>query len=305
MQFLAAILVCFFLSVSWVVAQANDEAVVLEEQWTLDSFLRRPESVIYHPGTQLLYVSNINGGGVEKNNRGYITTVNLEGQVIKSYWLAGLNAPKGLALSGNTLYIADIDELIVVDIPAAKITQRYPAEGATFLNDVAIDAQGNVYVSDSWSSLIYKLPSGGSSLEIWIDDEAVRNPNGVYAEQDHLVVAAGDLNGEPLNSKKPGSKRYLKTIDYSTGDIKPLHTTEPVGGIDAIEADGQGGYWLSDWKAGKVMHYSAQGQTMVLLERESGTADLTYLAETNTIYLPLMEEQKLMALGVGHAAQQD
>jgi hypothetical protein len=88
--------------------------------------LKNPESVIYSPKQDILFVSNIDGKPNEKDQKGFISKVSpSNGNIIELSWITGLNAPKGMAIYNNTkLYVSDI------------------------LNDVASDNHGNIYVSD-------------------------------------------------------------------------------------------------------------------------------------------------------------
>src|SRR5690242_8332725 len=80
-----------------------------------DSAVKTPESVLYDPMADVYLVSNINGSPVEKDNNGYISRVSPDGKVLTAKWIAGgvngvkLDAPKGTALRGDTLFVSDID----------------------------------------------------------------------------------------------------------------------------------------------------------------------------------------------------
>lgn len=263
----------------------------LTEQWTLTDSLRRPESVVYDPVADMLYVSNIDGSASEKDGNGFIAKVTTDGQLDDPAWVTGLHAPKGLALSEGVLYVADIDELIAINPVTGAATARYPAEGAQFLNDVTADAEGNVYVSDSQTATIYRL--AGVTLEVWLEGPQVQAPNGVYAMPGYLVVAAGDTSAE-----NPGQARSLKTVVYEDRSIRPLGSGVPLGGIDAVEPDARGGFFLSDWGAGTVMHFTPEAGATELLRLTQGTADLTYVAAQERIYLPVMMSDRLVAYQV-------
>ena len=73
---------------------------------------------------------------------------------------------------------------------------------------------------------------------------------------------------------------------------------EPLGGIDAVEPDGQGGFFLSDWGAGTVSHFEAEGEVTQLKELSQGTADLEFVAETGMVFLPVMESNELIGYRV-------
>lgn len=265
--------------------------VQLTKAWEVTDVLSRPESVIYDAERDVLYVSSINGGPGEKDGNGYLSKISPEGEIIAKEWVAGLNAPKGLALSNGKLYVSDIDELVEIDPEAGTITGRYPAAGAQFLNDVTADAAGHVYVSDSGNGLIYRL--SGGALEIWLEAGRIGSPNGLFAEDSQLLVAAGTSTAE-----NPGSSRYMQSISYDTKALKPLKDETPLGSIDAVEPDGKGGYFLTDWGAGKVMYFTPEGGAVVLGELGQGTADLDFAPEKNMVFLPIMMSDRLIAYTV-------
>ena len=161
--------------------------------------LKTPESALPVPAEGFAYVSNVAGGPTDKDGNGFISKVSLaDGKIIALEWAKGMDAPKGLALAGGKLYAADIDKLVEIDPANGQILAKYDAPGATFLNDVAADAQGNVYVSDSNTSTIWKL--AGGKLEKWIDDPALKFPNGLYVDSDKLIVAAWGAPGTSAQS---------------------------------------------------------------------------------------------------------
>ena len=120
---------------------------------TLDDS-KNPESVIYAPKQNILFVSNVDGKPDQKDQNGFISTVSpSNGSIVELNWITGLNAPKGMAVNNNNnnsrLYVSDITDLVEIDIASGKIIKRFNAPGSAFLNDVALDNQGNIYVSDT------------------------------------------------------------------------------------------------------------------------------------------------------------
>jgi hypothetical protein len=101
------------------------------EVWSLEGF-KAPESALFDAGRGVIYVSNVAGDMVGKDGVGYISRVSPAGEMLEAEWVTGLNAPKGLALDGGTLYAADIDRLVAIDVEAGEITGEWPAEGAQF-----------------------------------------------------------------------------------------------------------------------------------------------------------------------------
>lgn len=286
----------FFLLAMCVFPSLGHAQLRLVEVWKLDQGLDRPESVVYDAARDVLYVSSIGGAPAEKDGNGYLSRVSPEGKMLEQKWVTGgMHAPKGLTLSNGRLYAADLDALIEINPESGEIIARYPVKdgGESFLNDVTADTDGTVYVSDSRTSRLYRLHEG--TFDVWVEDPNIRNPNGVHVVDGQLIVAAGDEKAE-----NPGAARYLQVVDLKSRAIKPLKDRTPLGGTDAVEPDGKGGLFLSDWAAGKVMHFSAEGQVTVLKELGPGTADLDYVDEQKIVYLPIMMSDELVAYRVEH-----
>lgn len=269
--------------------------VSLTEVWTLQEGLDRPESVVYDVERDVLYVSNIGGAPSEKDGNGYLARVSPSGELVEEKWVTGgMHAPKGLALKGNRLYVADIDTLVVVDVAAGEIVARHQvnASGTPFLNDVTIDADGHVYVSDSSTGRIYRLHE--AAFQVWLETPEIQSPNGLHVVDGKLIAAAADATAE-----KAGASRYLRVIDLETRRVEPLAGRTPIGGVDAVEPDEYGGYFLSDWPAGKVMYFPADnGRVQLLKDLGQGTADLEYVAAQRMVYLPIMMSDQLVGYRV-------
>ncbi len=263
----------------------------LVELWTLDQSLSRPESVVYDERNDVLYVSNINGNPSEKDGNGYISTVSLDGDIIQQEWAPGLDAPKGMAIKGDFLYVADIDSLVEISLETGRVLNRYPGGEAQFLNDVAVDKAGNVYVSDSRQQTIYRLKDG--SFDIWVDDERISEPNGIFARHGKLIVAAGDSSSE-----RPGRSRFLQSIKFKNKKLKVLGDGEPIGSLDGVEKSGFGGYFLTDFRSGDIYHYTKSQGAELIASPEPGVADIDYVLDQQILYVPILNTGKLIAYKV-------
>ena len=96
-----------------------------------------------------LYVSLIDGKGNEKDGKGGVAILNKDGSIKTLNWISGLNAPKGLGIYKNKLYVADLTDVVIIDTKAGKVLKSIAIPGAIFLNDITIDSKGTVYVSDT------------------------------------------------------------------------------------------------------------------------------------------------------------
>ena len=136
--------------------------------------LSTPESVLWDATRNVWYVSNINGSPLAKDDNGYILRLSADGATMDSVaFINGadaditLNAPKGMALVGDTLWVADIDAVRAFDVTTGNTvtTLELGAQNATFLNDVAVGGDGTVYITDSGISFNAdgSVPSPGMS----------------------------------------------------------------------------------------------------------------------------------------------
>lgn len=262
----------------------------LEKVWETEAVFAAPESVVFDQQRNRFYVSNIQGETNAADGQGFVSIVSSDGRVDALEWVSGLNAPKGMALVGDHLYVADIDTLLVIDVAMGQIVQRFVAEQAKFLNDVAADNTGRVYVSDMLTNAIYRLQ--GDAFEIWHQDAALASPNGVYVDGTQLVVASWGNMTDGFKTEVPG---HLLLISLADASLKPFADGAPIGNLDGVESDGQGGYYLTDWMKGTLMHVDSSGRHRDILQLEQGAADLTVLPEQKLLLIPRMLNNTLVA----------
>lgn len=257
--------------------------------WELKGF-DAPESVVFDPASNALYVSNIGGKIWQKDRNGFLAKVSADGKMIERDWLTGLDSPTGLALDGGKLYVADIDQLVEIDIASKSIAKRYPAPGAKWFNDVASDGKGVVYVADSATNTIWRLKDG--KFEAWLTDDALNAPNGLHVEGDTLIVAPF---GAMAEAGKEARLAHLLVVSLNDKSIKQLGIGLAFGNLDGVEPIEPGVYLVTDWASGPLYRVDAQGNVVRLLDLHQGTADLTYLPETKTILIPMMLDNALVA----------
>ena len=252
--------------------------------------LAQPESVVQDPATGAIYVSNINGAIMQKDGNGFIAKLSPDGKMIERQWAKGLNAPTGLAVYDRKLYVADVDQLVEINIASGEIANRYDAKGATFLNDVAVDSEGTVYASDTPSNTIWRLKDG--SFEPLLANDALNGPNGLLVQGDTLIVAS--LGKVPSQGQK-GELGGLVTISLKDLAVKKLGDGPPIGNLDGIELLKPGAYLVTDWAAGALYRIDAKGKAERLIDLNQGSADLTYLPAKKMVLIPMMLDNSLAA----------
>jgi DNA-binding beta-propeller fold protein YncE len=306
--------IVLFSGISINLTSNNNQAQAQEQQqeigqtkvnklWETSANLKNPESVAFAPNQNVLFVSNVNGKPDQKDQNGFISKVSpSNGSIIELNWVTGLNAPKGIAISndGSKLYVSDITDLVEIDIASGKIIKRFNAPGSSFLNDVVADNQGNIYVSDTGTNTIYRLDanldnSNTSSLQVWLQSPQLNGPNGLDIDNNKnklIVVSLGPL------SKPGGGIEVINMKNKTIGSLGEQGTASPFGGLDGIVSDARNRhYYITDNPAGKIYAVNADGtsyQTLIDLHTQ-GAADLGYISGQNTIIMPLMQENKLVA----------
>lgn len=249
-----------------------------EKLWATDQVFDVPESVCYDDERDVLYVANIAGKPSEKDGKGFISKMKTNGDVVEVEWITGLDAPKGMGVHGNKLYVTNVDELVEIDILEGKELARYACEGATFANDIAIDKSGMVYITDMQGGGIYKFD--GEKVSLFINQGTFNRPNGLFACKDYLYLGVAD--------------RVYK-IDYQSADTTTyIKNTDPVDGLEKV-ADNV--FLKSDWQ-GRV-HLVQPGKEKIELtntiELKVNAADIEYIPSQNLMLVPTFFDNRVVA----------
>jgi DNA-binding beta-propeller fold protein YncE len=257
--------------------------------WETKGFAQ-PESVVVDPATGAIYVSNIAGAVMQKDGNGFISKLNSSGKMVTRQWVKGLNSPTGLALRDRTLYVADVDQLVEINAASGEILKRYRAKGAILLNDVAIDPDGTVYVSDTPTNTIWRLKDG--SFEPWLANDKLNGPNGLLVQGDTLIVASlGKIPGVGQKKEIAG----LWQISLKDQSLSPVGNGKPIGNLYGIEPMQPGVYLVTDWADGALYRFDQKGKAEMLIDLHQGSADLAYLPDKKIVLIPLMLDNSLAA----------
>lgn len=265
----AIFLFAIIISINCVTAQ------LLEQVWETTRDLKTPESVICDTERNQIYVANINGNPAEFDGNGFISIISPLGKIKNLKWITGLNAPKGMAIYKNKLFVSDIKQLVEIDIDKGEIIKKYDAPDAVFLNDVAIH-NGTVYVTDTRTAKIHRLKD--REFKVWKEGKPFETPNGLFVENDILYV--GDKNIYKVNLINNKTELLI----------------ENAGGVDGLEKNQEGNFVFSNWPGKIFIHKN--GKNIKLHDSTAEglkTADLDYDLTQNLLLVPTFFDDRIVA----------
>ncbi|HAO23691.1 MAG TPA: hypothetical protein DCQ49_00995, partial [Methylophaga sp.] len=247
-----------------------------------------PESAIAHPDGRV-FVTEI--GEFGKPGDGKVTVVNTDGST--ETLVDGLNDPKGIDLFNNTLFVADVDQLVKISLDGQHEimvkADGFPGK-PVFLNDVEIDGHGNIYVSDSGDddgkdAGIYQISAEGEVSEIINAKSGIKRPNGLLMDGYNKMLVADFGTGD------------LFQLDIANG--KATKVNSGFGGADGLVRDTNGVLYISDWAGGQVWQLADPKATPQLITDEyESAADIALSADGKHILMPDMKAGKLYFLPI-------
>lgn len=249
-----------------------------------------PESVLMDTIADVYLVSNVNGSPTGMDDNGFISRVSPDGQVMELKWIDGaaqnvtLNGPKGMAIRGDSLFVADIDCVRIFNRVSGDPLERVCVQGATFLNDVAAVDDGSLFVTDSG------LRVGADGLE----------PTGTDAVY-RLVLQEGQEGSTLAKSPDLGapngiavSSRGIFVVTFNSGEIIS-YTAEgerrQVMSPSSRQLDGivffpSGEFAFSNWADSSVYHVSSNGTFTPIVRGLDGPADIGFDPRRNRLLIP-------------------
>lgn len=249
--------------------------------------LKTPESFIADPSTGNYFISNINGGGHGgKDDDGFITKLDKDGKVINLTFVDGknkdiiLNAPKGLDIIGNIIYVSDIDFVRGFDKETGKLLHDldFKAFNPSSLNDLTHDSQGNLYVSDWIGNFIFKIETRNNhKVSVVAKGNTLGGPNGL-----NIHPKTNKLINVTWESGK------VQEID-SSGNIKILVEDKRFKTLDGIDFDNNGNMFVSSFTGGEVYKITPDLKVDVFLKGLTSPADINIDKKNNLLLIPSFE----------------
>jgi sugar lactone lactonase YvrE len=254
-----------------------------------------PENVVYDPQSNVYLISNINGGARARDANGFISRVAPDGKILQLKWIDGshaatrLDAPKGLAIHGDTLAVADVGAVRFFDrrTGAAMGVRMVPGQ---LMNDVAFASDGSVYVTDTGPDAgkpdsadhdaIYRLYHDGRTATI-AKSPSLMGPDGLIVSDSGILYAT--FKGRSVEAiSKSGTHRVFATL--------------PDKQVDGLRQLPGGSYVVTSWGARTVYRIEPDGKVQAVLTGVTSPAGVAYDTTHDKLAITSMQDNKLYLL---------
>lgn len=272
--------------------------------------LRTPESVKVDAEQDVYFVSNIDGNPSARDGNGFIARVHPDSlDTPQLDWVRGgrtgitLNAPKGMAIQGDTLWVADIDALRAFNRRTGRPhgSVDLTGVGAMFLNDIVVGADGALYVTDTGirftpqgtiatpmgTSRIYRVAARVPTVAL--EGEILAGPNGIAWDSAGRRLLIASFTGPTLLAWSP---------DSGVRGPNPRRLAAGPGSYDGLALLPDGGVVVSSWADSSL--YRMEGDTLLtrLLSGVEAPADLDVDPKRNRLLIPLFNQNRVVVYGM-------
>ena len=258
---------------------------------------RTPEGVRYDADLDIYFVSNISGVPSVKDGDGFISRLGPDGALLDTAFIRGgvngvvLNAPKGMAVVGDTLWVTDIDAVRGFDKRSGAPVASIEVAGAQFLNDIAVGPHGALYITDSG----IRIDSTGMSHP---------GPDRIFRlGNDHTITTAaqGDTLGGPngITWDARGGRFLVVPIGvgsvfgWTPGDSLPAVITTGPGGYDGVEQLADGRFLISSWTDSSVYVLDSTATLVRHIAGVPSPADIGLDTRRNRVAIPIFTEDRV------------
>jgi len=258
--------------------------------------LRGPAAVIHDEASDAYLVSNVDGRPAAADGRGFISKLSPDGKKILLRWIdAGknnvvLNAPKGMALRGNELYVADIDTVRIFHRITGTPLGEVKVPGTKYLTDAALGPDGCILVSDA-------------GLKARTDDSLEESgTDSIYAiYRDHrstnIVLVAKNSVAGPAALLPTDKKLWAVTRAGELFSVDPQGKRDDIQKLPAGDLGGLvpiGGQLLvSSRAANAIFRGTLDGTWWVAIGDVKSPGRLTYDRKRSRVIVPLSSEDEV------------
>jgi streptogramin lyase len=253
-----------------------------------------PENLVYDPQANVYLVANINGQPRALDANGFISRVSPDGKVLNLKWIDGsraatrLDGPKGLAIHGDTLAVADIGVVRFFNrrTGASLGVRIVPGQ---LMNDVAFGSDGSLYVTDTGPDAgkpdtvdhdaIYRLLPG--SIKTIAKSDDLFGPDGIVVQANGIVYATFKGN---------------RVEHIATSGARHTIATLPGDQIDGLRQLPDRSYVVTSWGAKSVYRMQPNGSLKSIMSGVKSPAGVAYDTRNHTLAITSMQGNAMYLL---------
>jgi sugar lactone lactonase YvrE len=262
--------------------------------------LRNPAGALVDPVTDTYYISNENGGPSDRDNNGFITKLDRNGQIINLKFIEGgqkgvtLDSPKGLAIIDDVLYVSDIDKVRAFEITSGRPLAAVDLTSfqADFLTGLATDDQGVLYIADSGADTIFHVNvRERKKPQVFVKNKQLAGPHGlaIHPTTGTLIVVSWNA-GKILEVSPSGTIRVLFSNSFFNSHF---------GNLMGVDFDAYGNMYVSDFSQGKVVRIDARLRIQTIAEFLTTPAGLAIDRKNHVILVPFLNGNVAEINGLG------
>lgn len=203
------IVLLFSLCDSWAQDYVNNSTIA----FTIPEKDLLPENVAYDPAEKAFYVGSTRKGKIIKIDADGKQSTFIEGNSHGHWMVIGMKVDTERRVlwvcssGGENLvgYTKEDDKegrpagIFKFDLKSGKLLNKYTLERTGevhFFNDLVIARNGDVYATHMFGNhAIYKIANGSDKLELFVEDELIKWPNGITMADNQSVLFVAHADG--------------------------------------------------------------------------------------------------------------
>lgn len=253
---------------------------------------------------KFLYVADI-GAALKPtaiDGDGRIAKLDRKGKILEANFVKEtLNAPKGLAVYKDILFLNDINRIVAINLEnGIKLYEINFGDATNFLNDIAIWNKNTLYVSATDTNKLYKVDLTNKSFTEVKLNTTISGINGLYCSEKSSKLY---VNGFGSDNQPKGVFGCINLKDNSFEQITTI-----TGYYDGIFVKNDILYvsnWMAFEKKGFLLSIDLNSKKVArvnLSELIAGTAD--FILENNQLIIPAMLTGELLFFPIDTSLKQ-